>query len=119
MALQLDTTHFRTIFNYWKILRVNDYNHKLQSTEVIIAVFKDQTSKSAGDPWVEVRTYIFRESDYVTGQHPFRDSELSALNKSPRSIAYELIKNMKKSFLDKSLNEPEASELIWEGALDV
>jgi len=119
MSLQLDYTDYGHIFNYWKILRVNDYSHKLQKTEVTISVFKDETYKNSGEPPVKSITYIFKKSDYASGQYPFEDSALSVLNKSPRSIAYELIKNMKKSFLDKSLTEPEASQLVWEGALDV
>lgn len=120
MSLQLNETHFGYTFNYWKVLRVNMLTHTPVSTcEVMIGLFKDEASKTRGDAWIAVRKYLFVESAYAVGEYPFRISELKTVDKTPRSISYGLLKTMTKDFVDATLKDPEASELVWAGAVDV
>ena len=109
MALQL-TKELPSGFsgNYWKIvnMRPDFYNDKM---EIYIALFKDETAKTAGKRYIDVRHYTFKTSDY--------SDFLGTLD--IRAVAYGKIKTMRKDYLNSSLSEPEASELVWEGALDV
>lgn len=112
MALQLAFTAGTGFTgNYWKIIGVNlDFSHS-RST-VVIGLYKDIAARLAGAEHMIVRTYHWKSSN-----NPFNLGSLKS--KDPQRIAYEVIKTMKRSFIDPTLKPPEADELIWNGATDV
>jgi len=112
MPLQFNKTFKGAICNHWEILNIK-LDFKKNRSIVFIALYKDQATRDANiEDYVDVIRYIWRDS-----RNPFTLAELNASN--PEQIAEEKIKALTKGEVNPSLLEPKASELEWEGALDV